>query len=112
MLFDTHHGRTNAIVMPYVIAFNRDVVDARYRDLSRWLGLGNGGVDAVLEWVLELRRTVGIEHTLGEIGVDDHDVDEVVRQGLADPTAATNPRPLTDDSFRRLFLDALEGRLG
>ena len=111
-LFDTHHGRTNAIVMPYVITFNRNVVEARYRDLSRWLNLGSGGVDAVMDWVLDLRRTIGIEHTLGEIGVDDHDVDEIVRQGLADPTAATNPRPLTDDTFRQLFLDALEGRLG
>ncbi len=111
-LFDTHHGRTNAIVMPYVIAFNRGAVDARYRNLSRWLGLGDSGVDAVMDWVLDMRRTIGIEHTLGEIGVDDRDVGEVVRQGLSDPTAATNPRPLTDDTFRRLFLDALEGRLG
>ncbi len=111
-LFDTHHGRTNAIVMPYVIAFNREVVDTRYRDLSRWLGLGSGGVDAVMDWVLDLRQTLGIEHTLGEIGVDDHNVDEIVRQGLADPTVATNPRPLTDDTFRQLFLAALEGRLG
>ena len=111
VLFDTHHGRTNAIVMPYVIAFNRDMVDTRYRDLARWLDLGDGGVDAVMAWVLDLREKLGIEHTLGDIGVDDGTVDEVVRQGLADPTAATNPRPLSDDTFRRLFLDALEGRL-
>ena len=86
-LFDTHHGRTNAVVMPYVIAFNRDAITERYRDLSRYLDLGNSGIDSVMEWVLELRRTVGIEHTLAEIGVDDHLTDEVVRQ------ASTIPRP-------------------
>ena len=110
-LFDTHHGRTNAVVMPYVIAFNRDAVAGRYRDLARYLDLGGKGVDSVMEWVLNLRRTVGIEHTLAEIGVDDSLTDEVVRQGLDDPTAATNPRPLDGDGFRRLFLDALAGRL-
>ncbi len=110
-LFDTHHGRTNAVVMPYVIAFNRDAITERYRDLSRYLDLGNSGIDSVMEWVLELRRTVGIEHTLAEIGVDDHLTDEVVRQGLDDPTAATNPRLLHKDNLERLFLDALEGRL-
>ena len=110
-LFDTHHGRTNAVVMPYVIAFNRDAITERYQDLSRYLDLGNRGIDSVMEWVLDLRKTVGIEHTLAEIGVDDHLTDEVVRQGLDDPTAATNPRPLHKDSLKRLFLDALEGRL-
>ncbi len=110
-LFDTHHGRTNAVVMPYVIAFNRTAMADRWRDLARYLDLGGEGVAAVMDWVLALRKAVGIEDTLAALGVDDSLTAEIVRQGLDDPTAATNPRPLDATSFERLFLDALEGRL-
>ena len=111
-LFGAHHGRANAVVMPYVMAFNRDAAGERYAAMARWLDLPGGGFDAAMEWVLDLRATIGIEHTLAGIGVDASRTGEVVAQALNDPTAATNPAPLDADGLARLFADALEGRLG
>ncbi|MBT6509110.1 MAG: iron-containing alcohol dehydrogenase, partial [Rhodospirillaceae bacterium] len=90
-LFNSHHGRTNAVVMPYVMAFNRDSVAERYGALARYLDLEGGDFDAVMQWILQLRETVGIEHTLADIGVDDSKTDLVVSQAVNDPTAGTNP---------------------
>ena len=90
-LFGTHHGRTNAIVMPYVMAFNRQVVSDRYRALARHLDLGEGDFDAVMRWVLSLRSAIGIEHTLAEIGVDDSRTDEVVAQAPCGPHGGDEP---------------------
>lgn len=111
-LFGAHHGRANAVVMPYVMAFNRDAAGERYAAMARWLDLPGGGFDAAMEWVLDLRATIGIEHTLVGIGVDASRTGEVVAQALNDPTAATNPTPLDADGLARLFADALKGRLG
>ncbi len=111
-LFGAHHGRTNAVVTPYVMAFNRDAVAGRYAALARYLGLAGGGFDAVMAWILDLRETIGIEHTLAGIGVDASRTDAVVAQAVDDPTAATNPRPLDADNLALLFANALEGRLG
>ena len=110
-LFGTHHGRTNAVVMPYVMVFNRPAVAERYAALARYLDLPGGSFDAVLDWVLDLRKTLKIEHTLTELGVDDSRIDEVVRQAENDPTAGSNARPLDQANLRGMFVNALEGRL-
>ena len=33
-LYDTHHGMTNAVFMPYVLAFNRDAIEEQDRPRS------------------------------------------------------------------------------
>jgi alcohol dehydrogenase class IV len=111
-LFHTHHGRTNAVVMPYVMAFNRDAVAERYAALARYLGLPQPSFDAVMTWVLELRDELSIDHTLRELGVDDSQTDELIRQAANDPTAGTNPVPLDQDSLGRIFHNAMAGVLG
>ena len=110
-LYDTHHGLTNAVVMPYVLAFNRPAIEDKLVRLARWLGLADASFDGFLAWILELRREVGIAHTLAEIGVDGARAGEVARMAAADPTAATNPVPLEAGPLERLFTDCLEGRL-
>ena len=110
-LFNTHHGRTNAVVMPYVMAFNRDAVADRYAQLARYLDLPGSDFDAVMGWVLALRQAIGIEHTLADIGVDNARTDTIVAQAVNDPTAGTNPVPLNIDNLASLFANAMEGRL-
>jgi len=110
-LYGTHHGRTNAVMMPYVMVFNRSAVAERYAALARYLDLPGGSFDAVLNWVIELRQTLKIEHTLAELGVDDSRSDEIVRQAEQDPTAGSNPVPLDQDKLRGIFENALQGRV-
>ncbi len=111
-LYDTHHGLTNAVVMPYVLAFNRPAIEDKMARLARWLGLADASFDGFQAWILDLRREIGIVHTLAEIGVDGARVSEVARMAVADPTAATNPVPLEAGSLESLFADCLEGHLG
>jgi alcohol dehydrogenase class IV len=62
-VYDTHHGLTNAVVMPYVLAFNRPAIEAKLAG-SRWLGLPDPGYAAIIARVLSLREELGIPHTL------------------------------------------------
>ena len=110
-LYDKHHGLLNAVVMPYVLAFNQQAIEGRLDRLSRWLDLPDDGFDGFMAWVLELRQTIGIPHTLAELGIDDGDADRIGAMAAVDPTAGGNPRPVSAESLKEIFLDALSGRL-
>jgi alcohol dehydrogenase len=109
-LYDTHHGATNAVLMPYVLAFNRPAIEAKIARLAAYLGLVPG-FDAFLAWVIELRAQIGIPHTLAGLGLDDSRLDLMSRMAPADPTAAGNPVPLDAAACRKLYEAALAGRL-
>jgi alcohol dehydrogenase class IV len=109
-LYDTHHGMTNAVFMPYVLAFNRPVIEEKIARLAGYLGL-NPSFDAVLDFVLDLRRRTGVPHTLDGLGVDDDKAETIAAMAPEDPTAGGNPVPLTRTAALRIFADAMEGRL-
>jgi alcohol dehydrogenase class IV len=107
--FDTHHGTTIAVVMPYVLWHNRDALGQRLARLAGYLALPGASLEAVMRWVLELRRALGIPHTLGELGVTAAAVAELAAEAEADPSAATNPVPLDRSTLEALIADAIEG---
>ena len=110
-LYNTHHGLTNAVYMPYVLVMNRSAITDKINYLSQVLGL-KGGFDAFQGWVLELRKEIGIPHTLKELGVPDTSkADQIAKMAIVDPTAGTNPVPLTEANAKALFLAAFDGKL-
>ena len=111
-MFGTHHGLTNAVVMPYVLAFNRTELEDKLARLAAWLDLANPSFAAVMEWVLTLRQDLGIPHTLKDLGVvtADH-ADGLAEMAVADPSGAANPVPLTTDSLKSILVAALEGHV-
>lgn len=110
-VLDTHHGLSNAVVMPYVLAFNRTAVDERMAALARYLDFDAPTFDAVLDWVLDLRRTLAIPNTLSELGVTADHVSRLADMAVVDPSAGGNPVPLTVDNVTGLFNDAIGGTL-
>lgn len=109
-LFDTHHGMTNATLMPYVLQFNRAAIEARIARLAAYLGLPGQDFDAFLNFVLDLRRDVGVPHTLRELGVDHHEADRIAAMAVNDPSAGGNPVPLDVNATRAIFEAAWQGR--
>jgi alcohol dehydrogenase class IV len=111
-LYDTHHGLTNAVFMPYVLAYNRGAVEERMARLAAWLDLPDPSFGAVMDWIMDLRARLKIPHTLKEIGVGDDRLDEVSEMAAVDPTAPTNPIPVGAPELKTILVAALEGRVG
>jgi alcohol dehydrogenase len=109
-LYDTHHGLTNAVFLPYVLDFNREALWDKIDRLAGWLELEDG-FSGLLDFVLRLRRDLGIPHTIDKIGVDDGRFDEMAAMAVVDPTAGGNPRRLTLADARDLYERAYEGRV-
>ena len=109
-LYDTHHGLTNAVFMPYVLVFNREAIEEKIARLAAYLGLAPS-FTAFLDWVLRLRAEIGVPHTLSGLAVDDARFELMSRMAPRDPTAGGNPVPLDEAVCRRLYENALHGRL-
>jgi alcohol dehydrogenase class IV len=106
--FHTHHGLTNAILMPYVLVANGPAIGEPMDRLTRHLGL-SPGLDGVLSWVLELRKTLGIAHDLAAIGAKP--TPEMGAWAAADPSASTNPIAFDGARYQRIYEAALAGDL-
>ena len=102
--YDLHHGMLNAVLMPYVLEFNKKALGGKWDEMAHVLG------DDPLRWVLDIRQRLAIPNTLMELGVPDEAV-ELASDATADPSAGTNPVPLDDAAHRQLLEDALSGHL-
>ncbi|MDJ0629958.1 MAG: iron-containing alcohol dehydrogenase [Rhodobacter sp.] len=100
--YGTHHGMTNAVVMPMVLEMNRPAVAEPLARAGAYLGL-TGGFDGFHHFVMELRHSLGVPDNLGAIGVGQEHFDAMVSEALADPSAGGNPVPMTPDNTRALF---------
>jgi alcohol dehydrogenase len=109
-LYDTHHGLTNGVFMPYVLAFNRKAIEDKIVRLAAYIDL-KPRFRSFLDFVLELRAETGVPHTLAGLNVGDDKIETIVTMAPKDPTAGGNPVPLDKHAARTIFKRALEGRL-
>jgi alcohol dehydrogenase class IV len=110
-VYDAHHGLTNAVVMPYVLEFNRQAIEAKMARLAAWLGLPDPSFKGVMAWVLALRKEIGIPHTLKDLGVGTDRLDELSVMAAADPSAGGNPIPIGVPELKEMFIACIEGKL-
>ena len=111
-LYDTHHGMTNAVFMPYVLAFNRDAIEERIARLAAYIGI-KGGFDGFAKAVLKLRKELNVPHTLPGL-IKGLDMDKkrkalIADMAIVDPTAGGNPVKLTKKAALKLLDDAISG---
>lgn len=107
--YDAHHGMINAVLMPYVLRHNAPHLQEKFATLQRWLDLsGTTPEEAVLGWILDLRRRLDIPETLSGMGItiQPADLPDLIGAALQDPCAAGNPVPLTAEAVDRLLRTA------
>ncbi|MEO0492199.1 MAG: iron-containing alcohol dehydrogenase [Actinomycetota bacterium] len=108
--FDTHHGMTNAVVMPYVLVANRPAIETTIERLGAYTGVGRT-FDDVLAHIVGLRADLDVPDTLVDLGVDANAVDTIAAAAVNDPSAGTNPITVDHDFAAAVFAAACEGRL-
>jgi alcohol dehydrogenase class IV len=111
-LYDTHHGMTNAVFMPYVFAFNRGAIEDKIVRLAAYCGI-KGGFDGFAKAVLKLRKELKVPHTLPGL-IKGLDMDKkrkalIADMAVVDPTAGGNPVKLTKKAVLTLLENAITG---
>ncbi len=105
--YNTHHGLTNAIVLPYVMLYNRPAIEQKMVALARYLGLEGTGFDAVYAWVLAFRTQLGIPGSLSEIGVPADQAETIGEHAQRDPSTGGNPRATSAADMTAIFKAAV-----
>jgi len=114
--YDTPHGIANAVLLPYVMAFNADYTGEKFREIARAMGVK--GVDemteseyrsAAINAVKQLSADVGIPATLKEIGVKEEDLEALADAAMADVCTGGNPRPCTKELVLEVYKTAFGG---
>jgi alcohol dehydrogenase len=101
-IYNTHHGMTNAVVMPAVLQFNRPAIEGKIAMAAAYLGI-SGGFDGFYDFVLKLREELGVPDKLSALGVGTDRIDEMAAMAIVDPTAGSNPVELTLEAAKDLF---------
>ena len=103
-VYNTHHGMTNAVVMPPVLRFNRPAIEEKIERASAYLGIA-GGFDGFYDYVLSLRSQLGVPENLTAMGIKQDRIDELAAMAIEDPSCGGNPVPMTLENTRKLFVD-------
>jgi alcohol dehydrogenase class IV len=106
-LLDTHHGLANAVNIPYGMQFNIEGFEHKFKRIARALELREETGEAVVNYLFELNSKISIPHKLREIGVKDEHVETLADLAIADFAHPNNPKPVTREDFKQLYLQAL-----
>ena len=110
-IYNTHHGLTNAVFMPYVLQYNKKGIEEKIIDISRYINLKSATFNNFMDWILELRSNLNIPHTLSEIIDDDKNLEKMSLMAFNDPSTSTNPIPVNAEDFLKMYINAFKGDL-
>ncbi|WHP47527.1 lactaldehyde reductase [Mannheimia bovis] len=108
--YDTPHGIANAVLLPYVMEFNKNYTGEKYREIARAMGVK--GVDemsqdeyrnAAIKAVQQLSQDVGIPPKLHQIGVKEEDLPALSVDAFNDVCTGGNPRDCTPEELLEVY---------
>ena len=106
-LLDTHHGLANAVNLPYGMRFNAPGLEEPFRRMAKVMGLADETGEAVVNHLFYLNKQMGLPTRLNEIGVKAEHIETLSDLALADFCHPNNPKPVTRNDFKQLYLEAL-----
>ena len=111
-LNNVHHGLSNAIFMPYVLTFNKDVIENKIIKVCDYLELKDKSFNGFIEWVLDLRKKLDLPHKLSEVIEEkDFELDRLSKMALEDPSTSGNPKKLTESDMKIMYQHSMSGTL-
>ena len=106
--FNTHHGNTNAILLPVVLRFNLPGMDVKVRRMAEAMEISDHSVAGFISAVESILDEIHIPRSLSEIGVPIECAERIAAKALKDSAAKTNPRLASLDEVRVLIETAIK----
>jgi alcohol dehydrogenase class IV len=106
-----HHGEINAVVMPYVLAYNFTYIEERLDRLAKYMGLDNPTAQGFVDWTVNLKARLGIPMTVAELTMTEDHIEQFAGMAEHDPAGFGNPIKMTAARYAELYRYALKGEL-
>ena len=111
-LNNVHHGLSNAIFMPYVLTFNKDVIEEKIVKICDYLEFKVKSFDEFVNWTLKLREDLDIPHKLSEVIKEENfDIERLSKMALEDPSTGGNPKKLSVEDMKVMYEHSMSGKL-
>lgn len=108
------HGRSNAVLLPYIIDFNRLSSPQRYAEIARALGISIAGLSVdeggkrLVEYLTKLLKLLGVSTHLSSYGVSRKDIPVMVEGAMKQSRLFVyNPRKVTTNNIKEIYTRAL-----
>jgi alcohol dehydrogenase class IV len=105
--FNTHHGNTNAILLPVIMRFNLPGMDEKVRRMAEAMEISDHSVTGFIAAIEAILDEIRIPKSLGEIGVPIDCAERIAVKALKDSAAKTNPRLASLGEVRELIVTAI-----
>ena len=106
-LLDTHHGLANAVNIPYGMEFNIQGFEQKFKRIARTIALKDETGQGVVQYLFDLNSKINIPHKLSSIGVRHEHIETLADLAIGDFAHPNNPKPVTREDFKQLYLKAL-----
>lgn len=111
-MYNKHHGLLNALFMPYSLRYNRTHIEEKCAIIAKHLDLSTHDFDGLYDFTVSFIRQLDLPLCLADIDIDASKADEVAQKAFDDPSTQGNPKPLTIDKIKMVYLKAVNGDLG
>lgn len=112
-LYDLPHGVCNAILLPYVEMYNKEVCPERFADIAKVMGENVEGLspeeaaDEAIDAIKKLAADIGIPSGLKELGAKEEDLELLAENAMHDVCRLTNPRELSKEDVIEIYRKAM-----
>ena len=106
--YNTHHGRTNAIVLPVVLRFNLPTMEEKVKRMSDAMQFDDHSVESFISNIEKILDRIQIPQSLSEIGVPESCAARIAEKAMQDLAYATNPRLATFEEVHKLVLVSIK----
>lgn len=110
-IYNKHHGMLNALFMPYSLAFNRSHIEDKCAVIAKYLDLPTHDYLGVYHFIVSFIQALDLPLALSDIQIDESQVDDIAQKALADPSTPSNPKPLSLEAIKAVYLKAVRGEL-
>jgi len=106
--YDTHHGLTNAIILPAVLRYNLPDMEEKVKRMSQAMQFEDHSVDSFISNIEKLLDRIKIPTGLHEIGVPEDCASRIAEKAMVDSAFATNPREASFDEVHQLVMTSIK----
>ena len=110
-LYNMPHGLANSIILPYALQQNSPAIGERMETLCKFLDIAEPSTESFIAYILDLRRELGVPHTLIEADIPVERIAEIGEIAYLDPSTGSNAMPVTAKDFEMLFRMCCQGEI-
>ena len=110
--FDIPHGVANALLLPYVMEYNKCAAMEKYEGIARAMGVNTKGMskeeaaDAAIDAVIKLSKSINIPQKLREINIKEESLVQLANDAFIDPCTGGNPRSTSVEEILEIYKKA------